>query len=686
MPNPPAALHEAPTYCLFFILCESPRLILTSLWGRLLAATLVAVVLVTALIYPIFSAQLNERVESTRDTAEALLEVEYDGLLLDMDESLNQVLATAEFPLLSRFLARHAAIQTPAWGPAAQNDWEQLETLFDTLLTHFGRYTRLAVIDTNGHEWMSATAMPPLSRPPVSGRIATAVFQEAMTLQSRDLYVSPPRRGASGNDEASVTTVIDIATPVFDERGQRLGVLLFTLDWSRITANLLHAQEDGRGEALLVDSQGNWLLPGVEGREDRFGQSLMNQWPAVWEAMSARNQGMVTLDEHLLGFWNHDIRTHHYQSQAGMIMSEPDTQPWRLGIMMPKPTLTGLLMESPGKLLAIVLVYLLSTAFGLFWVLSHHRQQRLRQHAVRFSREARQYAHEVQDLYENAPCGYHSLDSEGRVVKINRTELDWLGYRAGEIIGKRHYRDFITPETRGAFDAAFQQVLGPAQEGAAECELVCRGGTTLPVAIQATAQVTDDGFQYSRAMVFDLREQKKLEARLAQQAMTDPLTGLGNRRYLEDQAAMEIARAQRSGLPLSLIAVDLDHFKRINDTHGHDVGDLVLQAFSRTARQQLRDGDVLCRMGGEEFAVLLPDTTREQAMQVAERLRLAIEATLAEVGRDVVEAGRLAYSASLGVTLVNADERSLKPAIKRADQGLYAAKEAGRNRAYWQPG
>jgi diguanylate cyclase (GGDEF)-like protein/PAS domain S-box-containing protein len=344
----------------------------------------------------------------------------------------------------------------------------------------------------------------------------------------------------------------------------------------------------------------------------------------------------------------------------------------------------GLLKQNPGQQLAIALVYLLSVTFGVFWVLSNHRLRGLRQRALQFSREARQYAGEVQDLYEHAPCGYHSLDGDGRVVKINRTELDWLGYRADEVIDKRFYRDFVTPETRSAFDAAFQKVLGEGQEGSAECELLCRDGSRLPVAIQATAQVTEDGFQYSRATVFDLSERKALEARLEQQALTDPLTGLGNRRYLENQAAMEIARAERSATPLTLIAIDLDHFKRINDTYGHDVGDLVLQAFANTARRVLRDGDVLCRMGGEEFAVLLPSTTREEALQIAERLREAVATTPARVGLDSTEDGTLSYSASLGVSLVKAGETSLKAAIKRADQGLYSAKQAGRNRAHWE--
>ncbi|ERS91629.1 diguanylate cyclase [Halomonas sp. PBN3] len=600
-----------------------------------------------------------------------------------MNESFNQVLATAEYPLLRRFLSRQDAAETPTWGLAAQNDWEQLEALFDTLLTHFGRYTRLAVVDTEGREWVATSTTPLLPRPPVVDHGASTAFRQAMTLQGRDLYVSPPRLGASGAEQAPVTTVIDIATPIIGDQGQRLGVLLFTLDWTRLTASLPHAR-DSRGDALLVGAQGRWLLPDVDGQEARFGEPVATHWPAAWRAMSDRNQGMATLDAHLLAFRSHDLRTQHYRSQAGTIVSDPGTQPWRLGILMPRPNLWGLLKENPVQPLAIALVYALSVAFGVFWVLSNHRLRGLRQRALLFSREARQYAGEVQDLYEHAPCGYHSLDSDGRVVRMNRTELEWLGYRDDEVIDKRFYRDFVTPDTRAAFDNAFRQVLGEGQEGSAECELLCRDGTRLPVAIQATAQVTDDGFQYSRAMVFDLSERKALEARLERQALTDPLTGLGNRRALEDQAAMEIARAERSGSPLSLIAIDLDHFKRVNDSYGHDVGDVVLQAFARLARQVLRDGDVLCRMGGEEFAVLLPDTGREQALQVAERLREAVSTTPAKVGQSATEDGTLDYTASLGVTLVSAGETTLKPAFKRADLGLYVAKETGRNRVQWE--
>lgn len=660
-------------------------MILKALWARLVVATLLPVVLVTMTLTPIFTSHLDDQVDSKRLATEAILTSEYDKLLQGMYESFNQALATTEYPLLRRFLGRPSSSRTAEWDTAAQQDWAQLEALFETLLTHYGRYTRMAVIDTHGREWIATSQAPPPARPPVVHRDATSAFQRAMALRPRDLYISSPRLGATGEDGSTASPVIDIATPIFDHQGKRLGVLLFTLDWLRITASLSHTPLGDGAKVLLVDAQGTSLLPDGEGQKrSRFGHSLASQWPSIWAAMAANQQGVITLDEHLLGLRTHDIRTHHYRSQAVMIVSDADTQPWHLGILTPRPSLMSQLIKTPTQLLATVLVYLLSVAFGIFWVMSDHRLRGLRQRALAFSRKARQYAGEVQDLYEHAPCGYHSLDSDGRVIKINRTELDWLGYRGDEVIGKRYYRDFVTAETRAAFDMAFHRVLDQGKEGAAECELLCRDGSHLPVAIKATAHVTEDGFQYSRAMVFDLSERKSLERRLERQALMDPLTGLGNRRYLENQATMEIARAERSQAPLALIAIDLDHFKRINDAHGHDAGDLVLQSFANTAKQQLRAGDVLCRIGGEEFVVLLPDTSRDQALQIAQRLREAIAATPADVGHATTECGTLIYSASMGVTLVSAGESTLRPAIKRADQGLYAAKEAGRNRVEWE--
>lgn len=645
---------------------------------RLLLATLLPIVLVTAILTPIFWSNIQSRLEDARATAGSLLEAEYDVLRQGVNQSLNHSLAIAEFPLVTRYLSNMREAPSPYLERLAREDLEQLRDMFNTLLTHFGRYTRLTLIDTEGKEQASTRN----SESPMEGpRHAEALyFREAMTMKARSLYVTPPHLGAGAAGPEITTLVMDIATPVFGRDGERLGVLLLTLDWYYLANSLPHAAgTHPYARALLVDAMGASLLPRGSGATP-FGGSLALGWPDAWQAMTSTDVGDALIGDNLLVFRTNDIRTHHFHSQAEQVQGLRGTHPWRIGIIVPRPGFTQLLSESPWVAVLVALVYVLAVAFGIVWVLINHHQRCLRKQAQQLSLEAKETARELTDLYQNAPCGYHSLNQDGVITKINRTELRWLGYSAEELIGKQLYRELVTPDTREAFDKAFREVLGEEHEGSAECELMCRDGSSFPVAIEATAQKTSDGFQYSRAMVFDMTERQKLEELLVSQAMTDPLTRLGNRRYLENQADMEMARARRSGEPMCLIAIDLDRFKKINDCYGHDVGDLVLQAFARAAQAQLREGDILCRIGGEEFTILLPGTYIEQATLVAERLREAIEASPVDVGADIVDGGQLSYTASIGVTVIHVQENSLKPAIKRADQGLYEAKEAGRNR------
>ena len=160
---------------------------------------------------------------------------------------------------------------------------------------------------------------------------------------------------------------------------------------------------------------------------------------------------------------------------------------------------------------------------------------------------------------------------------------------------------------------------------------------------------------------------------LEMQARCDPLTGLLNRRGLEGQFDFAIALARRSGRPLSLLTVDVDHFKRVNDTHGHGVGDQVLQGLARTLQQRLRRSDVAARIGGEEFVALLPDTGLKEAQATADALRLAVAA------QEYPQVGHITIS--LGVSaLRGGDEDGASALLQRADAALYQAKGEGRNR------
>ncbi|MBK8637633.1 MAG: GGDEF domain-containing protein [Chromatiaceae bacterium] len=165
-------------------------------------------------------------------------------------------------------------------------------------------------------------------------------------------------------------------------------------------------------------------------------------------------------------------------------------------------------------------------------------------------------------------------------------------------------------------------------------------------------------------------ELRDLILELNRLATTDSLTGAWNRRYFEQAAALEIARTDRYGGPLALLMLDIDHFKLLNDTHGHPVGDKVLVELSQRVRPRLRATDLLARWGGEEFVVLLPHCGREAAVKLAENLCHLI------ASEPFPPAGPL--TASFGVAEFQAGE-TLDTWLKRVDDALYAAKSGGRN-------
>ncbi len=174
-----------------------------------------------------------------------------------------------------------------------------------------------------------------------------------------------------------------------------------------------------------------------------------------------------------------------------------------------------------------------------------------------------------------------------------------------------------------------------------------------------------DGFQ---------SQLKELNATLQRASLTDTLTGIANRRAMLERLKAEANRTQRGGQPFTVLMLDLDHFKRINDTHGHEAGDLVIMAVASTLENNLRNFDFCARWGGEEFLVLLTSSTLETAIAVAEKLRAAVAAH--EVA---YEGERIAISFSGGIAL-HSDDGNVNETLRDADRALYAAKAQGRNR------
>ena len=195
--------------------------------------------------------------------------------------------------------------------------------------------------------------------------------------------------------------------------------------------------------------------------------------------------------------------------------------------------------------------------------------------------------------------------------------------------------------------------------------------TASAVSLQASVDTSRRALEESRTLLASMKSELEQSRTLAQ---TDALTGIPNRRGLELSLAREVSRARRAGTQLSIAIIDLDHFKRVNDEHGHEVGDLALVHLAGIMKSGTRDSDVLARFGGEEFVVLLPESDGRGAHFVIDRMRILLERTPL-----IASGARVALRFSSGIAELQPGEPA-ESALRRADQALYAAKHAGRNR------
>ena len=193
---------------------------------------------------------------------------------------------------------------------------------------------------------------------------------------------------------------------------------------------------------------------------------------------------------------------------------------------------------------------------------------------------------------------------------------------------------------------------------------------------QAQAEIA----QTNQALQDRLTEIQQLQTELRNQAIRDPLTGCYNRRFLEESLTLELSRAIRDHYPVSMMMIDIDHFKHINDQHGHQVGDLVLVVVGEMLRSGTRSGDIVARYGGEEFIAIMPNTTLETARRRGEQLRILCQQFGLGENQPAIR-----LTVSIGVAAFPMHGRSWNEVLQKADHALHAAKAAGRNRVVQFP-
>lgn len=291
-----------------------------------------------------------------------------------------------------------------------------------------------------------------------------------------------------------------------------------------------------------------------------------------------------------------------------------------------------------------------------------------------------------------------SVDEHLVFRSFNAAAERLLGYKAEELIGRETaliLHDPVEVEERRAAKSRelgqnlsiFELLQGEVLKGRpsiSEWTYLGKDGTRIPVELSLTRLHDErDNHLGFLAIATDITERKEIEQRLFELATTDGLTRLWNRRYFTEQAGHSLSRASRYDENLCVALIDIDYFKRVNDTYGHAAGDTVLYQVAQTLNQMLRKSDFMCRWGGEEFAALLVNTEPNEALQVAERMRRAVMQLAIEH-----EGTKISATISIGLSNQEASEEVLDAIMSRADQALYAAKTAGRNcvQAVWTAG
>lgn len=297
-----------------------------------------------------------------------------------------------------------------------------------------------------------------------------------------------------------------------------------------------------------------------------------------------------------------------------------------------------------------------------------------RQHEALLKTDPARYAEVVRDV---SVFGIYLLDREGLIRSWNRGAENITGYSEAEMLGRPFAALFTEAAQREGLPQRTLQFARANRHHKDEQPRLRRNGEELIALCTLDAVRQDSGELASFVEVFtDITEVKRREAALYHRATRDSLTGLFNRGHFTEMAVQEIERARRFAEPLTVALMDLDHFKRVNDTYGHDAGDLTLVSFAKVCNEFARKIDLLGRLGGEEFAMLLPRANKEPAFEILQRLRLKV------LENRVISASgsQFGVTVSVGLASLRPHTRDLRELLRNADAALYKAKREGRNR------
>ncbi len=538
-------------------------------------------------------------------------------------------------------------------------------------------YDQIRYIDETGRESVrinfngqKAQAVSPIALQDKSRRY---YFVETRDLAADSLFVSPLDLNIEhGEVERPFKPVVRVATPLHDSQGGKRGILVINYLAERML-NRMWAPLPKTRDAVyqLVNADGYWLRHPDEshewgfvfGRDQRFG----TRFPEAWQRIDGDVSGQFVNHDGAFTYSRVNPRREMSRVNGSPLVADSVSAPeWILIGHIPAHQLTFRLTEH--VTVWIVLGFLLAVFLAALatWRLA-------RANAIK-----RQWESLTNLLFlavDQSPAAIIVTDRKGDIEYVNDRFCVVSGFSIDKVMGKNprvlksgeksadEYKELWNTITQGrTWRGEFHNKRNDGSYYWAEAQI---------------SPITDNSGHITHFIGIqeDVTEKRELQKKLKQMAETDPLTGSFNRRYFLEQIEAEITRCRRHGRAFSLLLLDIDRFKSINDQWGHPVGDQVLSHIVKLLQASIRGHDVLARFGGEEFVILLPETDIVQAEAFAERICSTIEASAMQAGDKTV-----LVTASIGCSQWNSDEAGFDDLLTRSDAALYRAKKQGRNR------
>lgn len=596
-----------------------------------------------------------------------------------LDEVASDLMVLASTPCLHRYLDR---------GQGA--DLRCVETLFADLVREKRLYDQARFLDERGMEIVrvnllasGADIVPASELQPKGGRY---FFRDTIALEHREIYVSPLDLNIEHDRiEIPHKPMLRLGTPIVGAKGAKQGVVILNLLGDVLIARFGEAMA-GSPQPMLLNRDGYWLSHPQSakawgfmfGRQD----TMAIEAPEDWRRLLGAESGSYLNATGLYSFATvRPLRAGH-RTSTGSPLAQGNSERqladadyfWKAVSLVNAEALPhASFIDTPRRAAWLVGAWFVLALAVVPFARANASRGRLRRALANSERQLREVTATLGE-------GVFMLDTAGKIVFANPEAERLLGWTRSELLGQNAHQMFHHHSEDGSElpgeNCPIRLSLHSGGGYRSDHEVFWRqDGSSFPVEINACTLMRDNQPAGVVVAFQDISDRRRAEARIHELAFHDTLTGLPNRRLLLDRLTQALAQAKHHARCLALLYIDLDNFKRVNDTLGHAAGDELLCVIARRLESIVRSGDTVCRQGGDEFVVLLAElAANDDAAEVAGKILAAV------VDPVLIRGHSIAVSASVGIAIKPIDgSDDADELMRKADKAMYDAKAAGRN-------